>query len=210
MKTIYFIRHGESEGNTGPTRQGKMTSLSDRGRAQAATMAKRCATLPIDLLVASSMTRAQETATIIAAKIGKEPLSSELFGERRRPSAQIGQPKHSPEALAIDKEIIRNFGVPGWRHSDEENFEDLRTRAQEALEFLAQRPEENIAVITHGFFMRIIMAVVVLGDELTGAECDAFTRAFHMENTGLTVLKYGSEKEPGWWVWTWNDHAHLG
>ena len=90
MKTIYFIRHGESEGNTGPVRQDGFSSLSDRGREQAAFMAERCSKFPIDILVASTMTRAQQTATIIGEKIGKEVVSSEFFTERRRPSAQTG------------------------------------------------------------------------------------------------------------------------
>ncbi|MEK7144410.1 MAG: histidine phosphatase family protein [Patescibacteria group bacterium] len=211
MKTIYFIRHGESEGNTGPVRQDGFSSLSDRGREQAAFMAERCSKFPIDILVASTMTRAQQTATIIGEKIGKEVVSSEFFTERRRPSAQTGKPKEDPEALIIDKEIWNNFGTAGYRHSDEENFEDLRDRAQQALQFLANRSEENIAVVTHGFFMRIVVAYVVFKERLTGKECELFMRTFHMENTGLTIIKYvGPDKEPPWWVWTWNDHTHLG
>lgn len=211
MKTIYFIRHGESEGNAGPVFQSGFSSLSERGREQASFMAERCSKLPIDSLVTSSMTRAHETAEIIGEKIGKEVLSSELFIERRRPSAQIGMPKKDPQSLTIDQEILNNFGIAGYRHSDEENFEDLRNRAQQALKFLANLPEEHIAVVTHGFFMRIILAYVVFGDALTGNECNMFARAFHTENTGLTVIKYvGSEQALPWWVWMWNDHAHLG
>jgi broad specificity phosphatase PhoE len=211
MKTIYFIRHGESEGNTGPVRQDGSSPLSELGHQQATFMADRCSKLPIDLLVASTMTRAQQTASIIGEKIGKEVISSNFFIERRRPSAQTGKPKENPEALAIDKEIWNNFGTAGYRHSDEENFEDLRDRARQALEFLASHPEENIAVVTHGFFMRIVMAYVVFRERLTGKDCELFMRTFHMENTGLTIIKYaGPDKEPPWWVWTWNDHAHLG
>lgn len=211
MKTIYFIRHGESEGNIGPVRQDKFSSLSALGREQAAFMAERCTNLPIDILVASTMTRAQQTASILGDKIKKEVIPSDLFAERRRPSAQTGKPKDNTESLVIDKEIWNNFGTPGYRHSDEENFEDLRDRARQVLEFLASRPEDHIAVITHGFFMRILLAYVVFRERLTGRECELFMRTFHMENTGLTIIKYaGPDKEPPWWVWTWNDHAHLG
>ena len=211
MKTVYFIRHGESEGNIGPVRQDGFSILSNKGREQAAFMAERCTRLPIDVLIASDMTRAQETATIIGEKIDKEVISSDLFRERRRPSAQTGKPKEDANALLIDKEIWNNFGTAGYRHSDEENFEDLRDRAEKALAFIASRPEEHVAVVTHGFFMRIVMAYVVFRDKLTGKECELFMRTFHMENTGLTVLKHnGQDKEPSWFVWVWNDHAHLG
>lgn len=208
---MYFIRHGESEGNTGPIRQDSFSELSDRGRKQAAFMAERVSKLPVEILVASTMTRAQQTAFIIGEKIGKKVVSSDLFVERRRPSAQTGKPKDDPEAALIDKDIWNNFSTAEYRHSDEENFEDLRDRARQALEFLANRPEEHIAVVTHGFFMRIVMAYVVFQERLTGKECELFMRTFRMENTGLTILKYaGSDQEPPWWLWTWNDHAHLG
>lgn len=211
MKTVYFIRHGESEGNIGPVRQDAFSSLSNQGKDQASIMAERCAKLPIDVLLASTMTRAQETAGIIGDRINKEVVSSELFVERRRPSAQTGKPKEDTKVSLIDKEIWNNFGTPGYRHSDEENFEDLRDRARKALAYIASRPEEHIAVVTHGFFMRIIMAYVVFRERLTGKECELFMRTFHMENTGLTILKYmGDDKEPPWWIWVWNDHAHLG
>jgi probable phosphoglycerate mutase len=211
MKTIYFIRHGQSEGNTGPVRQDGTSSLTAHGREQAIFMAERCAKLPIDIIVSSTMTRAQETASIIGDKIGKEVISSEFFTERRRPSAQTGKPKEDPNSLQIDRDIWNNFGTERYRHSDEENFEDLRDRARKALQFLADRPEESIAVVTHGFFMRIVLAYVVFRERLTGKECELVMRTFHMENTGLTIVKYaGADKEPPWWVWTWNDHAHLG
>lgn len=211
MKTIYFIRHGESEGNTALVRQDAFSPLSVLGRKQAEFMAERCSKLPIDILVASTMTRAQQTASIIGENIGKEVVPSEFFTERRRPSAQTGKPKEDLQALAIDKEIWNNFATAGYRHSDEENFEGLRDRARQALEFLASCPEENIAVVTHGFFMRIVLAYVVFREQLTGKECELFMRTFHMENTGLTIVKYnGSDREPPWLVSTWNDHAHLG
>lgn len=210
-KKIYFIRHGESEGNAGPVRQAGSSPLTQKGRAQAAYMGERMNKLPVDVLISSSMRRAGETAAIIGEKIGKVAEVSDLFVERRRPSAQTGQSKKDPATLAIDKIIFENFAVPGFRHSDEENFDDLKKRAEEALDYLAARPEGNIAVVTHGFFMRIILASVVFRDKLNGKECERFMRTFHMENTGLTILGFdGYEVEPPWWVWVWNDHAHLG
>jgi hypothetical protein len=34
-----------------------------------------------------------------------------------------------------------------------------------------------------------------------------------MENTALTVFGYGNKDKDAlqdWWLWIWNDHAHLG
>jgi broad specificity phosphatase PhoE len=211
LKNIYFIRHGESEGNVGPVRQDADSPLTERGRRQAEYMAKRCLRLPIDCLISSDMVRAQETATIIGEIIGKEVEISDLFAERERPSIQTGQPKDDPATFAIDRVIWDNFAVPGFRHSDEENFDDLKVRAEQALEYLANRPEQHIAVVTHGLFLRIVMASVVFKEQLTGKECERFMRTLSMENTGLSILRYdGADAEPPWRIWVWNDHAHLG
>jgi len=213
MKKIYFVRHGESEGNAGPIRQGPETPLTETGRSQAGLIAERCAKLPLETIIASTMKRAKETAEIIAEKTKLSIESSALFVERKRPSVTIGKPKDDPESLAIEGEYQNKFYLSDERHSDEENFDDLKQRAKEALTYLASRPEENILVVTHGLFLRIIIAYATLGESLSGEECRGFIRTFHTENTGLTVLVYETRDDPKispWWLWVWNDHAHLG
>lgn len=211
MKKIYFVRHGESEGNMGQIRQTAATSLTEKGKSQASIVAERCAKLPVETIICSTMSRAKETADAILKKVSKPTEYSDLFVERRRPSEVLGKPKDDPVALEVEKEIKLKFHLPGFKFSDEESFEDLKNRALAALAYLAQRPEENILVVTHGFFMRIIIACVVFGEKLTGEEGVKFIRTFHMENTGISVLMYDKEdtKTP-WWLWIWNDHAHLG
>ncbi len=210
MKKVYFVRHGESEGNAGPIRQTATTALSEKGRVQASFVAERCSRIPFEIMICSSMKRAKETADIILSKISKPIEYSDLFVERRRSSEVLGQPKDTPLALKVEDEINKNFHLPNFRFSDEENFEDLKRRAMSALDYLEKRPEETILIVTHGFFMRIIIACVVFGDDLAGEDCSKFIRAFHTQNTGITVLGHDDKKkESPWWLWIWNDHAHL-
>jgi len=211
MKRIYFVRHGESEGNVGPLRQTSTSTLTEKGKEQAAFVAERSAKLEFEVLISSTMNRAKETAEIVGTKTGKAIEYSDLFVERRRPSEMLGKRKDDPIGLHVEKEIIENFTQSGWRFSDEENFDDLKKRALAALQYLADRPEETMLVVTHGFFMRIVMASVVFGDTLQAEECEAFIRTFSMENTGITVLEYSEGKKVNpWELIVWNDHAHLG
>ncbi|MEK7176327.1 MAG: histidine phosphatase family protein [Patescibacteria group bacterium] len=211
VKKIYLVRHGESGGNATGVYQNADTLLTEKGRVQAEFIAGRCEKFAIDFIVSSSMKRAVETAEIVNKKLDKLLEISDLFVERRRPKAQMGLHKDSPEALAIDKALIANFTKLGARFSDEENFEDLRERASQALEFLKNREEENILVVTHGFFLRMIIARAIFDDKLSGGECDKIIRKFHTANTGLTVLGYDKRQpDSPWWLWVWNDHAHLG
>lgn len=210
MKNIYFVRHGESEGNVGPILQSFTTPLTPKGREQAEYIAERATKLPVEAIISSPMARARETAEIILVKVSKPIEYSDLFGERRRPAEIIGQPKDAPRSIEIKKIVEENFHLPTYRFSDEENFEDLKSRAKEALAYLAARPEDNVLVVTHGLFMRIVLAYVIHGEALTSEECVRFIHGLNMENTGLTILGYDATKRSPWWLWVWNDHAHLG
>ncbi|HTH93327.1 MAG TPA: histidine phosphatase family protein [Candidatus Paceibacterota bacterium] len=211
MKKIYFVRHGQSEGNSGPIRQTAETPLTEKGREQAQIVAKRCKNIPTELMVCSTMVRTRQTADAILAEVPQPVEYSDLFVERRRTSDELGKPKDDPKALEVEKVIVEHFAEPGFRYSDEENFDDLKERAKKALEYLANRPEETILVVSHGFFMRVLMSYVVFGDELTGKECQQFIRKFETENTSISVIE-GMPVPLGmrWSMWIWNDHAHLG
>lgn len=210
MKNIYFIRHGESEGNVGPIRQTPTTPLTNKGKRQAQITADRCSNIPVEIVISSTMNRARETTGIILERVTKTVEYSDLFIEKRRTSEELGKPKDDPTALMIKKEVEANFTKPGWRFSDEENFDDLKRRGLEALDYLANRPEQNILVVTHGAFLKILAACVVFGENLTAEECWNFLHKFHMENTGITVFRYNEKSQSNpWRVWIWNDHAHL-
>jgi broad specificity phosphatase PhoE len=209
MKKIYFVRHGQSEGNSGPIRQTKETPLTELGRKQAEFVAKRCATIRAEKIISSTMVRARQTAECILSET-KLPIEySDLFVERRRSSKELGKPKDDLDALEAEKIIKENFAVPGFRYLDEENFDDLKQRAKEALLFIAQQPENEIIVVLHGFFLRVILAYALFGDGLSGEEMQRFIRGLEMQNTGITVFEYDENKNK-WLLWIWNDHAHLG
>lgn len=211
MKTIYFVRHGEAEVNVSDFYGDGTSPLTERGRAQAQFVAHRCAKLPIQTIIASTMTRAQQTAAIIAAKTPHTVVHSELFRERRRPSQQLHQRKDDPHVLEVNTLITENFSQPHYRFSDEENFDDLKERAGHALTYLENLTEDHVLVVTHGFFLRTLIAAAIFGKDMNAYECERFVRTFHMENTGLTVLGYDEKYERSpWWLWVWNDHAHLG
>lgn len=212
MKTIYFVRHGESEGNIGPIRQTASAPLTEKGINQAHIIADRCAKIPVDILLSSTMERAKQTTLIISEKIQTPVEYSELFIERRRPSEVLGQPKESPEAKEINNLIKENFTKPNWKFSDEENFADLKQRALKSLEYITQKSEENILVVTHGYFLKVIAACILLGENITSSECQKILENLApVHNTGITVIKYDElNKNNPWNIIVWNDYSHLG
>lgn len=65
MKTIYLVRHGQYDPEV-ETEDGLGGDLTSAGIAQARLTAKRLAALPITAIQSSSLTRAVQTAKIIA------------------------------------------------------------------------------------------------------------------------------------------------
>ncbi len=217
MKTVYFVRHGQSEGNVGSVYQTAESPLTEQGRKQAGIIAGRCAKLPIDVIISSNQLRAKTTAEIIASKTDHQLELSAFFRERKKPTSLNGKSFNDPVAVELNGKWWQSLMGDGSRAEDGENFDDLKVRALKGLEYLIQRQEENILVVTHGFYMRYIVACAVFGENLTGEKFEPLARSLIMENTGITVLRHGTVSNPAAWgvaakweLWMWNDHAHLG
>jgi len=210
-KTVYFVRHGQSEGNATPVFQALDSPLSKKGKEQAEYMAERASRLSFETIVASPLTRAKETAEIIAEKTKKKVEFSDLFVERIKPTKLMGRAYGDPEAEGLYTDWRTSLFTTGKRVQDGENYDDIVARAKKALEYIEQRPERELLVVAHGIFLRTILAYVLLGDAITDRGFEHFQEHIEMENTGLTILKYGESRQGlSWKLWVWGDHAHLG
>ncbi len=212
-KVVYLVRHGQSAHNIAPVFQAADAMLSPEGEHQAEVVAERLSQVPFEVLVSSPLPRAHQTAELIAAKTKHEVVFSDLFVERRKPKAVEGKPYTDKEAARIWREWSEDLYIPGLsrdRH-DGETYDDLIARTGAALQFLLDRPEAQLAVVTHGYFLRTIMARVLLGDNLNGTLLRRFQELMNVANTGITVLKYKEafEQPHRWRVWTYNDHSHF-
>jgi len=126
MKTVYFVRHGESESNISDFWIDDNIGLTKKGIGQAKYIALRCEKLLIDIIISSTLQRAKETSKLIKDKINKPLEYSNLFAERKWPSGQLGLRKDEPKSDQIKKMMWDNFSLSKFRYSDEENFSDLK------------------------------------------------------------------------------------
>lgn len=210
MKRVYFIRHGEDEGTAGALRQSPVDALTDIGMQQAGVVAKRLAGVPFDIILSSTQTRAKQTAEIINSSLKKPLEYSDLLIERNNPSVILGKRKDDPEVRRIVDLFWGNFHN-NWHHSDEENFQDLKERASKAIQYIDSRTEENILIVTHGELLRMILALVLIGRELTSHQLLKVFGATELHNTGIAIFeeaKWRSESTY-WRLVTWNDCGHL-
>ncbi len=155
MTTIYVVRHGETEWNRGRRIQGATDiPLNDTGREQARGAAQRLQALlaPTPVYVAASdLSRAQETAQIIAAGLGAQEVHT-YEGLRERSYGDA-------EGMDI-AEYYATYGPLGADGSIAEPWDAVRARA---LTDLARTVEDaraslgddaQVVIVAHGGLIR--------------------------------------------------------
>lgn len=208
-KIIYFVRHGQTENNANNIRQDSKGPLSELGRTQALTTAKR---FPKEkgrpeVIIASPYERAMETAEIIAKELNMTVIYSDLLVERRNPKAIVGHSGNDPEVRKIVDLIDKSFHNDNLRYGDEENFVDLKDRARQVLECIKNRSEDRIVIVTHMIFLKMIVCYMLKGDSLTASEYNNLSYLNPIANAGMTICSYTTHlfKKEEWKLLVWND-----
>ena len=208
-KLIYFVRHGETKNNALNIRQGAEGALTERGRAQALATALR---FPKhngrpQVIIASPYERTKETAEIIGKELNMDVEYSDLLVERRNPTEIIGHEGGERNVRQIVDRIDKSFHADDLRVSDEENFADLKTRAKELLDFIKDRPEERIMMVTHGIFLKMIASYMTYGDSLTASQYNTLSYFNAANNASMTICAYNHHwfKKDEWKILVWND-----
>src|SRR5579859_7234349 len=130
---IYLVRHGESEGNARKFHQLSETPLSKKGRDQAKLLAKRLKGLNIDFIYSSHYERTKETAEIISEEMNKPYHFWKDLREVENQKEMLGLLKENPESKKIKESIKLNYHKPGWKYSNEESFDEVKSRCQKVL-----------------------------------------------------------------------------
>lgn len=156
---LYLIRHGETDWNLEGRFQGHTDiPLNAHGREQIAGMARILEELPfsMDLIVSSPLSRARESAEIIAEKLSypKEAILTEPLLTERFFGAAEGLT--APER----KEKYPDGNFPGM-----ETLEELFCRAGTAFEKLARDygDRAHVLAVAHGAILNAVLTVVTKG-----------------------------------------------
>ena len=212
QKKVYLVRHGQSGLNVQPVFQGAGGQLSEIGRAQAQAVASRVEKLQFETIISSPYARAVETANLIGDSTGRPVEYCDYFSEMGLPSALSEKSYKDEDAYELFLKWKNSVTHELPPVEDGETFESITTRTVKALEFLEQRAEQTIVVVTHGYFIRCLIAEVLFGDKITGPLLRDVIEGLKTDNTGITLLTHGMKPsgETGWRMRIFNDHAHLG
>ena len=186
MTRFFLVRHGETEWNRIHRIQGSSDiPLNDTGRAQALAVGGVLARHRFDLIVSSPLSRAMETATIIARRMGMPlPLPVQSLVERHYGEAE-GCTREE-----LDSRFPGDAPVPG-----REPREEVQKRVIRTLHDLAIRhPRADILVVSHGGVIRSVVEHAAPGqysEPIKNCSVHSFEHSPH----GLRLVQFDDPME---------------
>ncbi|HEX8990646.1 MAG TPA: histidine phosphatase family protein [Anaerolineales bacterium] len=180
-----FLRHGESVGNAEERFQGQADyPLTEAGRRQADALAQRWAgeRMHFDAVITSPLTRARETANVIARALNvpvevdpiwMERNAGEIAGLTREETLR----KYPNADLRTPYDAFGDSGEGDW---------ELFLRAGTAVHQLLKRPPGRYLIVTHGGLLNKIM-YALLGIPVQSHFAGP---SFRFGNTGFAMFKY--------------------
>ncbi len=200
MKTIYFIRHGETELNRQHIIQGSGvdTSLNDTGRTQAQAFYEKYKHIGFETVLTSRLKRTHETV----APFLEVGLPWEQFEQINEMSWGIHEGKAGTPEMREEYKAL----TTAWKTGDfdariegGESARELAERVQDFIEILRKRPEKTLLVCAHGRLMRCLICLLE-EQPLTNMQ------TYSHSNTGLYLATY----QDGKFVFSSrNDTTHL-
>jgi probable phosphoglycerate mutase len=167
---LYLVRHGETEYNRRSIVQGSGvdSELNDTGYDQAEALADRLADEPMDVIYASTLRRAKQTADVLATP--HEPVSKTYLRDLEEMNWGVfeGDPPSEERTRAMG--AIKDRWQDGhYDHAIDggESIRDVQARAHRAIEHVVTREVGNtVLVVTHGRYLRVLLASVLNGFDL--------------------------------------------
>jgi probable phosphoglycerate mutase len=159
VTTLILVRHGETDWNRDRRWQGHAdTPLNERGREQARTLADELAAEDVAAVYSSDLSRARETAEIIAARLGRP-----VEVDARLREVDVGG-WSGLTMTEIDDRFPEEVAL--WRSEDPrhtfdggESYTAMGERVVVAVEEIAGRhPGEQVVVVLHGGPVRALLA----------------------------------------------------
>jgi alpha-ribazole phosphatase len=201
MKKIYLVRHGETDWNRQMRFQGQRDiPLNENGKNQARLLSEYLSTKNFTAIFASPLSRAWETAKIIAGKHSLTPEAVEGLQEMHFGNweGKIYKEMNETDRLVMEQwfsDPVSNH-IPGG-----ESLKQFQKRIQHHYDLLLDNhPAGNLVVITHGGAIKIIVAGIL---EIPLSKISRL----RLLTASLTVILYDSWNNP--YLELFNGTGHL-
>ena len=156
MKTVHFIRHGETEQNALKVWQGHTdTPLNKKGLEQAKLLSERI-NHRVTKVFSSDLKRASQTASFLSS-------SSILRDNLREINVGDFTGKSVKETYTSNYEIFQSLQNDSFQFPNGESVQEFKDRVRNELEYIFDQTEEDseTVVVTHGFFIGTIIGLTL-------------------------------------------------
>ena len=205
---ILLIRHGQTQGNINARIQGPDDSLTDLGREQARVLAAHlAATYEIDYLISSSLSRAVETAGIIADRtnhtLSLEPRFAEIHNGTAIGMLWTDWRLANPELAAVWSWDVRHADA-AWGGG--ESGRDVCRRVFAAWDEVVEKHNgsgKTVAIVSHGG------PIAWLAARLNGDSLDVWPGPYG-DVANCSVTEVAIAPDGGGSIERWNITDYLG
>jgi broad specificity phosphatase PhoE len=206
MTRVFLIRHGETDWNRDGICMGQLDiPLNERGKRQAELAAERLSGESIDVIYASDLSRALETAQMIAARHGLEPIVRRDLRELHYGHWQ-GYTREEVEVLYPEAYSVSATDM-GFRPKAGESRLELHERALRAFhEIVEKHSGQTVAIVAHGGVIRSVVNHILQEGSEQGKGI-FFSWGFLCSNCGITLIEESEEGRLQ--IRTLNDLCHL-
>lgn len=203
MKSLFLIRHGETDWNSDRRIQGSVdVPLSEVGRAQAAAVAHDLAEqgLRADCIFTSDLQRAAETGRILAGRLGVSHVASSPLLRELHCGEWEG--RYIDDLRQNDREFYETWlDDPALVLPGGESVLQVRARVERFFEThrAGLDASENVLIVAHGLINRMFLSVLLQIDPQRA-------RYFSQDNTAVNLFSW---RGPRVYCDRWNLTCHL-
>lgn len=199
-KTIYILRHGETDFNKKGMVQGRgvNASLNEQGRKQASRAGHHLSEIQFDAVYTSALIRTQETVAQFGLN-GTPSFEHDGFDE-------ISWGNQEGQVASYDAKTLYADTVNGWRRGEltlnvggGENPIEVMERQKKAMQMVLENDSENVLICMHGRALRVLLCWT-LNYPLN------YMDGFPHQNCGYYVLGY---RKSSFYLKAFNQVDHL-
>ena len=201
MGKLYLVRHGETIWNRQQRMQGCSNDieLSDSGRVQAEALAERLKDINIDRIFSSSLSRANQTAKMIAKQ---HNIEVEICSEFKEINFGKWEGMYLTEIMEQYPELLKVWKVTPHLAvvPEAETIAELQKKSMTKLrQLLEDNKDKDIMVVSHGISNKL-MILAMMNMQLSDLH------RIRQDNTALNIFDYNNGLFD---IITLNDICHL-
>lgn len=171
---IYLIRHGETDWNHQKRRQGRRDiPLNDEGRAQMRRCAQALIGLPVDTMVTSPLSRAVESAEIVAECLGFD--KEQILRDEGLIERDFG------DVDGMTRAELKAYRARGGNEHQEPLYRVRERMMRTILTYARRHDKKHLVIVSHSAAIKSVFVRLCSKPELQRKPT---------KNAGISIIEY--------------------